>query len=117
MKVSGSGGLHVWNKETLNYDNLFCVWVFILGYNLYGVDCPWFIFCIFDAYKQPSLKKVKNNNNTDDGMICGNTLIPVNQKACVPNRQKLPQWTTSTTERINNIPHNRVLGEIFMIRV
>ena len=55
-----------------------CVWWFIGGYNLCGVGCHIFIFCIFDyKYIKIYTKGKKKKKNYAD-IMCGNKLIPVN---------------------------------------
>ena len=70
------------------------LWVFICGYNLYGVVFPYFhVGCIKESV---FTNKLINWSNTFSGTMCVNTLIPVTYKACVPRFPPL-----SETSNIN----------------
>ena len=41
----------------------------------------------------------------------------VNQKACIPHCQQLPNLKTSTVAMVKHMPHQRVFGKTCMIKV
>ena len=65
------------------------------GYSWCSVGWRIFIYFYFDHIKTTSGEQ--NINDTDDDTMCGNILLSVTQKACVPHSLSL-----SVTETKNN---------------
>ena len=95
-----------------------CVWGVIYGYSSCFIGWLIFIFCIFNVLKylwQKIIEGKKKNSDADN--LCGNKLLPVTQKACVPQYQLLIQWTTYTMSSENHMPHHRSIDKLCMIRL
>ena len=81
-KGLGSDGLHIRNRVTLNDKQLMFlrihIWIKYLWCSLTQ------IYISYLEHIRVSRRK-KKNKNTDADNVCGNTLLPVTQKACLPH--------------------------------
>ena len=75
------------------------------------------LYSYFLFWRNKSKKQKNKIKKTDYDSMRGNTLIPFTHKACVSHCNMLLQWTTHTILRVKHIPHHRVFGKLFMIRV
>ena len=114
-EVIETGVPHVKNQVTLNDNTIFRshMWIRYVHCRLTHI----YIF-YFECIKQLVVnEKIKNS---DADTVCGNLLLPVMHKSCVPPFIPLPVTATVnkiTMASVNHMPHQGVFEKIQMIRV